>query len=50
MLGEKFKWRSHENESTDGKHRGGSSSSGLNSVALKKNPAPGCEKRDVQTK
>jgi hypothetical protein len=25
MLREKFKWRSHENESTDAKHRGGSS-------------------------
>ena len=27
MLREKFKWRSHENESTDAKHRGGSSRS-----------------------
>jgi len=26
MLREKFKWRPHENESTDAKHRGGSSS------------------------
>jgi len=25
MLREKFKWRSHENESTDARHRGGSS-------------------------
>jgi len=23
MVREKFKWRSHENESTDAKHRGG---------------------------
>jgi len=23
MLREKFKWRSHENESTDARHRGG---------------------------
>jgi len=27
MLREKFKWRSHENESTDARHRGGSSCS-----------------------
>jgi len=25
MLREKFKWRPHENESTDARHRGGSS-------------------------
>ena len=29
MLREKFKWRSHENESADGKHRGGASSIGV---------------------
>jgi len=27
MLREKFKWRSHENESADARHRGGSSCS-----------------------
>ena len=27
MLREKFKWRSHENESTDAKHRGGATRS-----------------------
>jgi len=29
MLREKFKWRPHENESTDAKHRGGSSRSSV---------------------
>jgi len=27
MLREKFKWRPHENESTDAKHRGGATRS-----------------------
>ena len=27
MLREKFKWRSHENESTDARHRGGATRS-----------------------
>ena len=27
MLREKFKWRSHENESTDAEHRGGATRS-----------------------
>jgi len=27
MLREKFKWRSHKNESTDAKHRGGATRS-----------------------
>jgi len=29
MLRKKFKWRSHENESTDARHRGGSSCSSV---------------------
>jgi hypothetical protein len=34
MLREKFKWKSHENESTDAKHRDGSSSSSVEGTVM----------------
>jgi len=39
MIREKFMWRSHKNESTDAKHRGGSSSSSV------EGPVMGLERR-----